>query len=632
MSGIAPQSPGRADALHGPKAPESELFGRSEEWEGLWQSWINSRTEGRAVYLTGPSGVGKSTCLDAFTRALKARSVHVIVTAASQIGSTPGAILNHLSQHLGECQHISQAVAALNRLGARNGAVWLIDDYHAWRPVDRWFRQAVLAHLGPGVMVVMASSEPLQRLWAGDRLAQARATEVAVRPWSDATTREYLAEMGIAETWVPEILAVARGLPALVAPMADAIAADGGSLEGTSAHQRWSFLVERALHPGSRRMAWRAGYAGQSVDTLMAASALVPCFNRPLLETLVGRELVGQHWQHLIDSPVTRALEPGVFGLSGPLRRELIPLVEEARPWMWRQWLRRVTAWAVQEESLATHRMVAEGILAEATARGLMQFRRQLPAYDRLRWTGRIHPDACLGLQVVDEGRQIPLAEAAWTLSGSGLLEVFSLRVPQDLPEAEYLLWGSLFAHLAIHTEGDGPDFPSRNWPMPDPLPRRDSDLAAPHWPPTHPKQLALWIDAMLTPKGAPASDKERTEWVREALVRLHQPEDLPRCRLARLYPGHSTPLNIRRWIFDALISPVLENWTEARAILSLYYVERQHSHEALAERLHLSRASYFRLHQRALKQLADQLLGESVPGADDPAGSCESVDDRLSG
>ncbi|MCL6562894.1 MAG: ATP-binding protein [Firmicutes bacterium] len=628
MAGIPLHSTTGTDAGLGPNAPESELFVRAEDWQTLWQNWRKSESEGRAVYLTGPSGVGKSTCLAAFSRALKARSATVIATAASQISPTPGAILQHLSQHLGECPDIAQALAALNRRGAQSGAVWLIDDYQAWRPLDRWFRAEVLPRLGPGVMVVLAGVEPLQRLWAGDRLAQARIAEISVRPWADSIVREYLAAMGIGEAWYPEVLAIAGGLPALLAPMADAILADGGSLQGGTTPQRWSFLVERALHPGSRRMAWRAGYAAASVDTLVAAASLVPYFNRPLLEALVGREVVGQHWQGLIDSPVTRALEPGVFSLSGSLRRGLIPLVEEARPWMWRQWLRRATAWAVQEESLGSHRMVAEGILAEVTARGLMQFRLPLPAYDRFRWTGRLCPDARLGLQVIDEDRPLPLAEASWTVSGSGVLDVVAFRAPQDLPGAEYLLWGALFAHLAIHTEGDWPELRSRHGSMPALWPPREFS----QWPFANPKQVALWIDAMMRPHGAPASEKERSEWVREAMVRLQQPEDLLRCRLAGLYPGHPTPLGIRRWIFDALTSADLENWAEARAILSLYYVERRYSHEALAERLHLSRASYFRMHQRALKQLADQLLGQSAPEADHPTGSGQGLDGRLSG
>jgi hypothetical protein len=610
-----------------PDAAPSPPFARSEELALLHQAWVQTGSTVAAAYVEGPPGVGKSVVITHFAEDVRDRVGRIIRTVARRVPASPDAILGHLTQAVGREEISEDGLAALNRAGRTSGVVWIVEGYDAWRPVDPWFRAEMLGRLGPGVFLILESREPVQRLWAGDLAAQARVRRVPIEPWDDRTVEAYLGTRGVDPEWIPVARDIVSGSPALAVRIADAIAADRALIPQTSASRTGSFLLERALHPGSRRMAWRAGFADSSLDTLVAAATLLPVFTRHVLRMLVRHDVVETHWTTLTELPLTVTYGPGVYGFRPSFRRAVIPLVEEARPWAARQWRWHALEWAIRGEEAVGASVVAERIAAEGLARCMADPNAPTPVLGGITWS-RSSTDADAGrvdlpattLYVLDADKvRVLWARGSFPPPGDRdkRLRLDELQAAQSAPDAEPLAWGAVLARAAaVGGIEVGVPLAGRmgRWLAGS---RQNERLEA-SAPELRAHLLETARDVLFGPRVTAGPDT-LVAMVRQALGVLNQPDRLVQTDLAAHWPGRERPTAgaLRRWILDALTSADLGDFPSGRLVLSLYYVERRGSHEALAERLNVSRATYFRSHQRALKRLAECLL--SPPPGSNP-------------
>jgi hypothetical protein len=113
-----------------------------------------------------------------------------------------------------------------------------------------------------------------------------------------------------------------------------------------------------------------------------------------------------------------------------------------------------------------------------------------------------------------------------------------------------------------------------------------------------------------------PINIEERQQLVHRALEDLGTPEALARSPLIRL-PGVATAADLRALLADMitdLASATAPRDAEAGRLLLEYYVKKHGSHEVIAERLHLSRAVYYRRLHRGFELMALRLDDVRVP------------------
>ncbi|MFE0643502.1 hypothetical protein ACFW2Y_18100 [Streptomyces sp. NPDC058877] len=112
------------------------------------------------------------------------------------------------------------------------------------------------------------------------------------------------------------------------------------------------------------------------------------------------------------------------------------------------------------------------------------------------------------------------------------------------------------------------------------------------------PGELPSWLDRLTEPHGVEAGPADPdTRAVGRALRQIDDPVALARSPL--LAPPHdSDPASLRAWLYDAvraLAESPSRTEAEAGRVLQTYYLRRCGSHDQVAARLHLSRATYFR-------------------------------------
>ncbi|MFF5448032.1 hypothetical protein [Streptomyces sp. NPDC012888] len=129
------------------------------------------------------------------------------------------------------------------------------------------------------------------------------------------------------------------------------------------------------------------------------------------------------------------------------------------------------------------------------------------------------------------------------------------------------------------------------------------------------PAGLARWMRALApgAGPGAPGPAEDAPALVAAALARLRDPRALERSPLTGR-PGLGTAEALRDWLHGAVLELALADRAadaEAGAILRAYYLDRPRTHQQVARRLHLSRATYFRRLRHGLTTLATRLPPE---------------------
>ncbi|MFD0357378.1 hypothetical protein ACFVHW_27105 [Streptomyces sp. NPDC127110] len=131
----------------------------------------------------------------------------------------------------------------------------------------------------------------------------------------------------------------------------------------------------------------------------------------------------------------------------------------------------------------------------------------------------------------------------------------------------------------------------------------------------TTPAGLAAWLTRIAATGAAGEAVPPDLRWcvaqVRKALEHLHDPVRLARSALLAS-AATPTPAELRAALVDAigvLITSDDPPTAQAGRVLDSYYVRRRADHTGVANRLHLSRATYFRRLDHGLTRIAEQVL-----------------------
>lgn len=626
----------------------------------------------RVLYLWGPPASGKTVLLRQIHDLVTARDIWSIRLTFSETSTPQtvqvdlNSVLDPSLPATGSSDDWLAIAKALRDRATDGLAVLMIDDYDrswSWEP---WLREQFFSRLDPRVALLLTGRRPPDRFWAGDRLWREKVVAERLPDLNRDQVAEFLTRSGVASAHADEVYALSKGRIGFVARAADALAAsDADSGRGrlwssrrsaSVASRSMSFLVEHVLHPGSRRTVWRAGAGRPSLDTVVAAASLIPVFQRGLLAEMIGREVVDRYWDALQELPIVHQFEGGYYGIADPLRRRMERLVLRGRPWASSVWRRRAAI------ALIANVSPDDDVNLEATWASLGHLARQrywghrrrpdvdLAAGWHFEWqSGRQRPDGVQALTLAgpvtamphsphptrdghvvtaldDDGRVIgyitmvegsfaPWRDVLWVTTlaldpaVAGLQGALVQEAAKEWVRHQAVMWvAGTFAPGVIET-GDPPldsvlnflRFQGQDVGLRDAVGVLDFTRLPYH----------RWLREVITVSDPMPSEEDIAAMARDVLQAVGDPDALVRTALAERYQARNedaTPALVRSWVLDALASADLGDLPSGRALLTLYYLDKSGSHEALAERFNVSRATYFRSHRRALT-----LLGEAL-------------------
>ena len=653
---------------------EAALFvGRTAELARLEEAQGTVRPGPVVAYVHGATGVGKSAFLRACGRLAAARGAAVIALDAAAVAAGREPLVRGLTAGTELAARegpvaIQEAVEAINEIARSRGLVILLDGYDEMRDHDGWLRGEVFTRLGQGTCVVLAGRMPPYRIWSTDLAWRSAVLDIPLLPLVAAEAEAFLTSCGVEDACCRhEAYAISGGHPLLLVLAANALTSDVVSdrTRRPDGVRIASFLLEHLLHPGSKRQGWRAGAGSADLDALLAVAALLPSFERDILNTMVGRRCVDGAWANLIALPVISYAD-GRYVIPASLRQRLQRVVVRERPWAERLWRRRAVGYHVS--AARADRTDADG---GQRWRAIADLAREAP------WYRLLHPEAeaegawrcASGVAPADLEALIACGSAATGDDADIVRRRLASRVVRAADGFVVVRKpdGSVAGYLVVEPLGgrDASSLPAplRTWSMAgNVLHWRDASWTDPTCVPalvrealtavTHHRRVVVtqcapelqvvlehlgfarvdgltdtwsidwsrdgfapWLERMgrVLPQGI----KPPADWAKatkDVLMALADPEALVSTAAADWYValgGLRVPSSIRRWVLDALSSAELgESPVSGRMLLTTYYVQRVGTHEALAEQLGLPRATYFRWHRQTLERLGECLFG----------------------
>ena len=622
-----------------------QFVGRKDELslvEGLL-----ARPAEAVAYVYGPPGVGKTALLRAAQRAAERRGQHTLAVAAVRQEGAEG-VMRQVAEALGlDAAHVLPAnvLTAVSPLASSQGLLLIVDDYDAIGPTEAALRTSLLYRLPPGTTALLAGRLAPAALWPLERAWRSFVERIALSDLPLPDARRLLMIHGIEDALLQrEACQLTAGRPALLAQVADVLAAEREvaastdvALPGeTQVVGAQALILERILHPGSRRSAWRAESAAGAQELVLQAASLLPYFRRDLLASMVGEEAAGRGWEIVERLPCS--LEPGNwYRLHEDLRRRVATLVARERPWLRQIWLRRAVRSLLagdgvrgQAEDALTLRLLFDlgeppdmaavargaevlvGDAAAAAARHLVH----------TQWLDSLAAALPQSLRVVQspEGTALAAAVAAPLeampagvvppgIDRPGTL-VFALAARERSAVPPLLGLLAAAARAAPAVAAVGLDAAQGIWERLGLRPvGQDFWLLEPHADAAHD-----WLQLLAARRLRPPDVADAAGLAKEALQALAAGRDLRTTQAAAVYAaqgGRAEAAELRRWLLDALRSAEIgDAQGSRRALLRLYYVEKAGSHEDIAERLDLPRASYFRAFREALTAFGSALCG----------------------
>ncbi|PSR36767.1 MAG: hypothetical protein C7B44_07310 [Sulfobacillus thermosulfidooxidans] len=601
------------------------LIGRDAVWQALQHTPQRPVGTRHILYLWGPAGCGKSYLLQRFFESMMDWEGEVIFTDGLMDNQYEMSGSRHGQHGWPRIMMQVEAVKDKERL------LWIVDNYDAvqdlW-PVISGVRRA-------GGCVILSGRQSPRRLWPGEQSGQIvshRLTDFDVD-----TARQLCAQLDVHDpAVVEEAIAISRGRPRLLCMMMDSIKLVAEAWPGDSAVAcgvmtggMTSFLLEQVCHPGSQRMAWRAGQGNdKDVDALIAVSSMTPIFNRHLLAEVLGHQAVAASWDALTAMPFVDAYQGGYYGMPALVRARVKRAAQASRPWMWEQWTRKLAAYHLHH---ALHKQATTSEEFWDRIMPLVRMKVGKPLFDRsdeFTWSwGRLSelPSASYDAAQVSYAQAEVLTAFHQDGTAAGyvvidrrshdqLLIIHDLQVPDHDGLTEQTVFGALLRVFppqgkvlwtvretspamsqVLNHLGFGLPMNPKNA-----TPSRMLDLAT--------MGYHAWLADILRAPVAPPPEHPIPA-IQEALQLLSSEPDLERTVLAQYWRQVGVPDQLRAWFLDALTSADLGAHIGGKTLLALYYLDKQGTHEELAERLHLSRATYFRNHRAALERLAQALF-----------------------
>ena len=249
----------------------ARLFvGRSAEI-ARFDDLLSDDSSSRLLFVHGPAGIGKTTLLNAMAARASELGWAVARFDARLAPADPAIAATALDQ----------AIAVALSDGGRRACL-VIDTFESWAAIEAWLRDQYLPGISTGTRVVIAGRRPPGMRWRADPGWQSVLSHFPLPPLSADECREYLRRRAVPEGDQPEALRVARGLPLLLALVADALeASTAGTDEGLDPNDVEALRIDLVDHvvPLDTRAAER--------DALFAC-ALLRHTNEPLLAATLG--------------------------------------------------------------------------------------------------------------------------------------------------------------------------------------------------------------------------------------------------------------------------------------------------------------------------------------------------------
>lgn len=599
------------------------VFGRTEEWSKLWYQKEQPRP--KLSYIWGSPGSGKTHLAQTFFDQLLNESFRGIWTSGRLVGQSDNGLMTHLTHSL----NLSGTIASSPELladallkDANSGFIWVIDDFDQLSKHPKWLWSLWLSMARRGACIILTGTEPPLRMWSGQQHVQNQIHAIQLRDFDDATSKILLGSFNISDSRVLSLaVTLSCGRPKILCAIADGVrlayaGADTFNEENMNPFSETvdlpSFMIEQICHPGSKRMTWRAGQGDDNVDTLIAAASLVPVVNKDWMAHVVGHQLTTKVWNQFIRLSILHQFRGGYYGIFPSLRSHIAVTSRQTRPWAWEQWTRNASKYYLN-----------------LAGNGKISFKNLWPfalKYQRIRIDQPIWPvdqweQSGWSLRWEDVDSQpysLTLTTPQNQVLGKILFESYSLdRLVCQVRLADNnsgvfarLLTGAgelfyQYSQIVIRLESVSPTEASAL----KHLRFAPSTETALEW------RLELgntgyltWIENLLrAPVGPRPSEPVRI--AQQVLQSVRDEEGAEDPEVNSYWSAVSRTIPFRSWFLDALNSADLGTAIGGKTLLALYYIEKQGTHEELAEILHVSRATYFRGHRNALERLADAVF-----------------------
>ena len=317
------------------------FVGRERELERL-ERWLGPGGAA-VVFVHGLGGIGKSALLRALEPRLAARGFGVVRSSARDIEPTPQGVLAALGAAVGTEPAIPELVDALSRTN-REGVVWFVDDYDAWRLVDTWMRQSLVPALPSKVRVVLAGQSRPVAAWTSALEWGGLVATLELGPLSGAEAEGLLLSESVPPESVAELRRITGDHP-LALRLAAAALAERPRLPLAELGTRLAVgeLVERLL--GEVRDA--------ELVCVVEAASLVRRITRPVLGAVLGVSDPGPAFEALSRLPFVESGSDGLW-VHESVRRALSARLRALDPAQHRR-LRR-QAWRALEPEVRAAR------------------------------------------------------------------------------------------------------------------------------------------------------------------------------------------------------------------------------------------------------------------------------------
>ncbi|MCY0864496.1 MAG: ATP-binding protein [Sulfobacillus sp.] len=586
---------------------------------------VNGHALPRVVYLAGGPGSGKTFYVRQLLEWAQQEGADFLYTPAHAVEMSPAGVARWVLETVRKepvtTATVLEMVREMNRVADHRGLIWAIDDYDQWYPVDRWLREQVFPLMSPRIVWVMAGSERVRGHWVGDADWLSRVSTVTIQPLDGSQIAQLAHNAGIRE---PDDIALvtklSQGNPKVLQTLIHCLAwlkTSDPLVQNRIGRHLPLFLIEQMLHRGSRRLRWRAGWGQDTVDTLIAVASLVPWFDRRLLSGVLDAQAVRNHWDELMAFPLVIEHAGGIYQIAPEVRAPIQEGLGLSRPWSREWWRRRWLTLLIQESGGERAALYADQITA--LVQDLL-----FPVHEADCRVGRWHPkDGKAGpREYVMDSRDGDFA-ARITMEHDLTLRCLTIR-DIELPE-----WWAL-PHIFRLAVALFPHTVSVRWEMAIDTPAGLREIVSAYLRRMgfHDERIEMgrivwhldlsagylhWARDVVKPRISDLPPKTRlVDWVQQALHAIRDTGALSETALYQLAEqawGLTSAEIFQVRILDALHTADLGDWPEGRELLYRYYVERAGSHESLAEQFHVSRATYFRNHRRAIERLTDALF-----------------------